>query len=71
MSSSNKKITYLRTYPVQWPIFSTKNYFKDPDGWWNYVKKIRRKKKTIVFESEIKMEINPVIIDNPGFIVVK
>ena len=45
MTKLNKKITFLRTYPVEWPIFSTKNYFKDVDGWWNHIKKIRKKKK--------------------------
>ena len=44
MSKLNNKVTFLRTYPVEWPVFSTKNYIKDIDGWWNYVKKIRYKK---------------------------
>lgn len=45
--------TYLRTYPVPWPIFSTKNYSKDEEGWWNPKKKFRRNKKK-TFYGELK-----------------
>ena len=38
---SNSK-TYLRNFYCPWPIFSTKNYVKDADGWWNPLP--RRKK---------------------------
>ena len=57
MSSLNNYKTYLRTWPVYWPVFSTKNYVRDVrdirdennedgGGWWNYRKKpkIMRKK---------------------------
>ena len=33
---------YLRTYPVAWPEFRTKNYIKDADGWWNPIPKRTR-----------------------------
>ena len=36
---------YLRLYPVPWPVFSTKNFRKDSDGWWNPVKPRRRFKR--------------------------
>ena len=36
--------TYLQTYPIPWPIFSTKNYVKDNDGWWHW--RNRKNKKT-------------------------
>jgi hypothetical protein len=41
MSNQDK---YLRLYPVHWPVFSTKNYVKDQDGWWNYQKNKKYKK---------------------------
>ena len=44
MTNSNSNSTYLRTYPVPWPIFSTKNYTKDSEGWWNPVWKFRKNK---------------------------
>lgn len=35
--------TYLKTYPIQWPIFSIKNYVKNNDGWWCWrPRKIKR-----------------------------
>ena len=34
---------YLRTYPIQWPVFSIKNYVQDQDGWWNWEPKRRRR----------------------------
>ena len=36
---------YLRTYPIAWPVFSTKNYTRDEDGWWNWTPR-RRIRKT-------------------------
>lgn len=46
--SKIKKVSYLRTYPIEWPIFSTKNYVKDVDGWWNPVKKNKIRKKNVL-----------------------
>ena len=37
---------YLRLYPITWPVFSTKNFKQDDDGWWNPVKSRRRVKHT-------------------------
>ena len=34
----SNKSKYLTFYPVQWPEFSTKNYVKDQDGWWHWIK---------------------------------
>ena len=39
--TSNKK--YLKTYPIEWPVFSTKNYTRDSDGWWNFFRVKRQK----------------------------
>jgi len=40
--------TYLQLYPIPWPVFSTKNYTKDSEGWWNpKPNKIRTKRKYI------------------------
>ena len=36
---------YLRTHPNLWPIYSTKNYVRDADGWWNPVKSKRQLRK--------------------------
>ena len=41
---------YLRTYPVIWPIFSTKNYVKDNDGWWHW-------KPKNIFKKNIRTEL--------------
>ena len=43
---------YLTTYPVPWPIFSTKFYIKDEDGWWNPTSRKKREKKTLIFLSK-------------------
>ena len=40
---NTKSSTILRSYPVEWPIFSVKNYVKDVDGWWNWCPKKRNK----------------------------
>jgi len=47
----SKPTTYLKTYYCPWPIFSTKNYVKDSDGWWNPLpKKVKKNtKNTILF----------------------
>ena len=37
--------TYLRLYPNPWPVFSTKFYKRDNDGWWNPITRIKRSKK--------------------------
>ena len=44
MSVQNK---YLRLYPIPWPVFSTKNYVRDQDGWWNWQPKKRRSRKNL------------------------
>ena len=41
---NTKSSTILRSYPVEWPIFSVKNYVKDVDGWWNWCPKKRNNK---------------------------
>jgi len=76
----SKRVSYLRTYPVQWPIFSTKNYVKDVDGWWNPIKKNKRKKK-YVFDTlentnlsedkKISENINKNVLHVPGTIIIK
>jgi len=45
-----KQSTYLRSYPVEWPLFSVKNYEKDVDGWWNWCPKERIRKKNDIRE---------------------
>jgi len=40
---------YLRTCPIAWPIFSTRFYTKDADGWWNPLPRKKREKKTLIF----------------------
>jgi len=30
-----KESDYLSYYPYNWPVFSTKHYTKDNNGWWN------------------------------------
>lgn len=42
---NTKSSTILRSYPVEWPIFSVKNYVKDVDGWWNWCPKKRKKQE--------------------------
>jgi len=42
---------YLRTYPCPWPIFRTKYYVKDNEGWWNPIPRQRRKKQEEIFEN--------------------
>ena len=79
MLNLNKKITYLRTYPVQWPIFSTKNYVKDVDGWWNPVKNKRKKKNVLDTLVTNTLDINTLntnlvtnkVLDVPRFIIIK
>ena len=44
MNTDNK---YLRLYPIYWPVFSTKKYVKDQDGWWN-PNRIKRIKKNFI-----------------------
>ena len=44
---STSSVTYLRTYPVPWPIFSTKNYTKDEEGWWVPSRRNRKIKKKL------------------------
>lgn len=39
--------TYLRTYPTLWPVFGTKNYVKDNDGWWHWKPKNKFKKNSL------------------------
>ena len=39
---------YLRTYPIDWPVFRTKNYQQDSDGWWNW-NPVKRYKKSPKF----------------------
>lgn len=34
---------YLRLYPIPWPVFSTKFYKQDSDGWWNPINKRQRR----------------------------
>lgn len=49
---------YLRTYPVAWPIFSTKCYTQDSEGWWNPIPRKRRKKQEeIFFTTENAMDL--------------
>ena len=44
---------YLRTYPIEWPVFSTRFYTQDSDGWWNPKPRINKKKeKEILFKSD-------------------
>jgi hypothetical protein len=75
----SKKVSYLRTYPVQWPIFSTKNYVKDVDGWWNPIKKNKRKNNvfdkfentnTNIYEDKTIYE-NKNVLNVPGTIIIK
>jgi len=33
---------YLRHYPIDWPVFSTKFFKKDNDGWWNPIEKKKK-----------------------------
>ena len=33
---------YLRMYPIPWPVFRTKYYTQDSDGWWNPKPRIKR-----------------------------
>ena len=40
-------IRYLQLYPVPWPVFSTKYYVQDQDGWWNNLPKKKKAKKHI------------------------
>lgn len=35
---------YLRTYPIPWPVFSTKHYTKDEEGWYHPKPKKHRQK---------------------------
>ncbi len=42
MLASNS--TFLRTYPVPWPVFSTRNYTKDAEGWWVPSKRNRNRR---------------------------
>ena len=39
---------YLRTYPIEWPVFSIKIYKKDEEGWWNYSKKKRNRAQRLL-----------------------
>jgi hypothetical protein len=45
---------YLRTYPVHWPIFSTKYYKKNEDGWWCPQPRKKREKKTLIYLNQNK-----------------
>ena len=38
----------LRTYPIEWPIFSTKNYKIDEEGWWNFSRKKRVRRRLLL-----------------------
>jgi len=78
----SKKVSYLRTYPVHWPIFSIKNYVKDIDGWWNHVKKNKRIKKNVFDTIEntnvytytneyTNVYTNKNILHVPGTIIIK
>ena len=44
---------YLRLYPIQWPTFSTKYYFRDSDGWWNKIAKKKKKQIENIRESDL------------------
>jgi hypothetical protein len=50
---------YLRLYPTPWPVFSTKNFRQDNDGWWNPVKPKRRFKRT---RQEFNNDTEPVVL---------
>lgn len=48
--------SYLVSYPTYWPIFSTKFYSKDSDGWWNPIKRNTKKRETNAISSLLKQE---------------
>jgi len=61
------RTTYLRRYPIDWPIISVKNYQKDVDGWWNWCPKKRaRKNKVELLEKEDESAQDESVQDESG-----
>ena len=48
----SKPVTYLKTFGCPWPIFRTKYYKKDEDGWWNPIPR-NIKKDSKIFSSNL------------------
>lgn len=48
----SRQTTYIRSYPVEWPVFSVKNYKKNEEGWWEWCPRIRIKKKFLLWDEE-------------------
>ena len=46
--TKNNSSKYIRTYPINWPEFSTRNYTKDQEGFWEYTPKMRVRKNRLM-----------------------
>lgn len=59
-----KRNDYLRNYPIDWPVFSTKFFKKDKDGWWNPIEKKNKNdgKKNLFLSPNSEDKVQDIII---------